>query len=124
MIAEDDFVCPFCVLEIFQTFFFVVIRKIAFDGFYSFVARKNCNNLVAELASLGEKIFVAGMKIIKGAEDHDNCFLIGIFHRFGRRILIKSSATRTRIMIEIREMSRALWFFSGSVRESLREVKA
>ncbi len=101
-----------------------MVGKIAFDGFYSFVAGKNCNDLVAEFSCLSKEIFVAGMKIIKGAEDHDNCFLIGIFHRFGRRILIKSSATRTRIMIEIREMSRALWFFSGSVRESLREVKA
>lgn len=70
-IAKDYLSGPRGFFEIFEALFFVVIGKKTFDRFDGFVTRNNGDHFVAKFTRLAKKVFVAGVEVVEGPEDHD-----------------------------------------------------
>ncbi len=71
VVSEDGACCPAGVFEVLESGFFVVVGEMAFDGFDRFVAGDDRDDFVAKFFGLLEEVFVSGVKVIEGAEDHD-----------------------------------------------------
>ncbi len=71
VVSEDGACGPAGVFEVLEAGFFVVVWEMAFDGFDRFVAGDDGDDFVAKFFGLLKEVFVAGVKVIEGAEDHD-----------------------------------------------------
>lgn len=75
VVAEDGAGGPAGVFEVLEASFFVVIWEEAFDCFDGFVTGDYCDDFVSKFFGLMKEVFVTGVKVVEGAEDHDEFFL-------------------------------------------------